>query len=235
MKTNRFPAIRAFSSFLVFGIALGASSRAQQPTFTLLYTFQKVGGTPVSMLESSPGNFLGVMGVSPGVFAINSAGTLEVLYYFPVSTEPFPLVSSLNGKAYGSASSLGSGSLEELFWVGAKGAVSTLQYNGATQGGPYLLVQSPDTYLYSFFDVVGVFIPTFARLGTNGEPITLYTFTAAQGLPQVLFLGPCGDFYGLTSMSNGTALASLKSPRLDRSPGLTRTSPTPVASRTSPG
>lgn len=200
----------ALPSLLALATLAGGAAHAQQPRFKLLYTFQRVGGTLLSILESSPGNFMGVIGTSPGIFAVNGAGNLKVLYYFPISTLPFPMVSSLNGKIYGSAGSLGSTTLAELFWVGADGAVGTLQYNGATQGAPYLLVQSPDTYLYSIFDIVGVFIPSFSRIGRNGEPTTLYTFTSAQGLPSVLLLGPNGNFYGLSSMNNGTSVGIFK-------------------------
>src|ERR1035441_6238871 len=104
MKTHLSLRGAALSSILALLLAgTGGSAQAQQATFKLIYTFQQVGGTPLSIMESSPGNFMGVIGTSPGIFTVNSGGNLKVLYYFPISTAPFPLVSALNGKVYGSA------------------------------------------------------------------------------------------------------------------------------------
>jgi len=209
MKISRL--FRIPASFFLLASLAAASASGQAPTFQLLYTFQRVGGTPVSILEASPGEFLGVLETSPAVFAVSSAGNLNILYSFPTSTAPFALASALNGKAYGSALSSGGTSLAELFWVGAKGAVSTLQYNGATQGGPSYLVQSPDTALYTFFGTVPGTPAIFSRLGPNGEPVPLYSLPASQGVPWTpLFLGLGGNFYGLTSLNNGTSVGIFK-------------------------
>ena len=197
MKTIRFLLIPASLPLLALAVSFGNLAQAQQPTFSLLYTFQRVGGTPVSILESSPGEFLGVLETSPSVFAVNSSGNLNVLYSFPTSTTPYPLVSALNGRAYGAAGSSGGTSLAELLWVGAKGAVSTLQYNGATQGGPYLLAQSPDTYLYAFFDVVGVFIPT-----SPGSAPTANLLRSTRSLPRKASRRSCSSAQAEISMAS---------------------------------
>jgi len=199
----------AFPSILALLLpATGGSAQAQDPTFQLLYTFQQVGGTPVSIMEASPGNFLGVTGTSPLVFAVSSAGSYKALYNFPISASPFPMVSALNGKIYGSALSSGGTSLAELFWVDPKGAVNTLQYNGATQGGPSYLVESPDSHLYTFFGTIPGSPALFSRLGSDGQPVTLYSFPAGQGVPWTPpFLGHDGNFYGLASIGNGASVS----------------------------
>jgi hypothetical protein len=204
MKTKLFLRGAALVSLLTF-LCVTNSAQNPLPTFKLLYTFQQLGGNPVSIMEVSPGNFLGVTEVEPLVFSVNTSGNLKALYKFPVSTAPFPMVASLNGKIYGAAAGSPGANLEELFWIGAKGEVGTLQYNGATQGGPSDLVQSPDGHLYTFFGTVVGAPAVFSRLGNNGEPVPLYSFPASQGVPQgnALFLGHDGNFYGLASLNNG--------------------------------
>src|ERR1019366_2581043 len=52
-------------------LALVASSLAAAaqtpPTLKVLYTFERVGGTPAAITEVSPDSFLGVMETSPGL------------------------------------------------------------------------------------------------------------------------------------------------------------------------
>src|ERR1035441_5732959 len=60
-------------------LALVASSLAAAaqtpPTLKVLYTFERVGGTPAAITEVSPDSFLGVMETSPGLFFIAGDGT----------------------------------------------------------------------------------------------------------------------------------------------------------------
>src|ERR1022692_2874529 len=67
-------------------LALVASSLAAAaqtpPTLKVLYTFERVGGTPAAITEVSPDSFLGVMETSPGLFSIAGDGTFGTVYYF---------------------------------------------------------------------------------------------------------------------------------------------------------
>src|ERR1039458_3683728 len=60
-------------------LALVASSLAAAaqtpPTLKVLYTFERVGGTPAAITEVSPDSLLGVMDTSPGLFSIAGDGT----------------------------------------------------------------------------------------------------------------------------------------------------------------
>jgi hypothetical protein len=51
----------------------------------------------------------------------------------------------------------------------------------------------------------------FSRLSLSGTAESLYSLQASQGVPQApLFLGPGGNFYGLTAANNGTDLGIFK-------------------------
>jgi hypothetical protein len=88
--------------------------------------------------------------------------------------------------------------------VAPDGSLTTHTYNGATQGGPNIPVQSPDNYLYSIFGIVGG-PQTFSRMDHAGNFTPLYTF--GEGFPayQTMFLGEHGDFYGVWLTTNTVA------------------------------
>jgi hypothetical protein len=117
---------------VLLATTIGNDAQAQQPAFTLLYTFQRVGGTPLSIIEAGPGDFLGVAGASPAVFNITGAGTLSILYPFSDLHGPVPARASPERKSLWKRLELRWDAARRALWVGAKGAVSTLQYNGAT-------------------------------------------------------------------------------------------------------
>lgn len=204
LSQPRFALISVLAAFFTFEGGL-AQAQTQQPTFKLLYTFDRVGGTPTSIAEVRRGEFLGIIDTSPGIYTIDSTGKLKVLYYFPQSVSgigALGLTPALNKQVYGTASNSGpTTTFSELFSVNAAGTVTTHAYDGATQGGAGYLVQSPDDYLYTFFGRSG-YPPTFTRTDYQGNPTPLYTFLAAEGLPYVMFLGRGGDFYGLALMNN---------------------------------
>lgn len=181
-------------------------AQSQLPTFKLLYMFQRAGGDPGGLVELSPGHFLGVINNSPGIFAMNSAGALKVIYYFPqsqLSLGVVGLTAALNRRTYGAAANFGpTTTFSELFSVAANASVATYPYNAATQGGLIVpAAQSPDDHLYAIFGI-DAGTPIFNRLNYDGNPNLLYTFSAAQGRPALMFLGGGGDFYGLTLMNN---------------------------------
>ncbi len=188
--------------------AFTARGQSSQATLKVLYTFKAVGGTPTALVEVSPGTFLGVSGTSPGLFSITSAGAYHYFYAFPPDpqdTVATGLTPALNGQIYGAASNLGTvTTFSELFSVAADGKVTNHAYNGSTQGGAEYLVQDPDGYLYTFFALSENPIPIFTRVDYQGNPTSLYTFSASQGLPYVLLLGASDDFYGLALMPSNT-------------------------------
>jgi len=149
---------------------------------------------------------LGVINNSPGIFAINSAGALRVIYYFPQSQLSLGIVgltAALNRRTYGAAANYGpTTTFSELFSVAANASVSTYPYNAATQGGLIVpAAQSPDDHLYAIFGIDGG-TPAFNRLDYGGNPTLLYSFSTDQGRPALMFLGGGADFYGLTLMNN---------------------------------
>jgi len=206
------PSRKRASVCLLCGLCLpGAfTARGQSPQATLkvLYTFKAVGGTPTALVELNPGTFLGVSGTSPGLFSITSAGAYHYFYAFPPDqqgTVATGLTPALNGQIYGAASNLGQvTTFSELFAVGAGGKVATYPYNGATQGAEFLsLVQSPDGYLYGSYGVSGG-AAILNKQDYSGHATNLYTFSAGQGVPYVLFLGMSDHFYGLSVMPSNT-------------------------------
>ena len=193
--------------------AQGQSPNATNATLKLLYTFKAQGGTPTALVEVSPGAFLGTTATSPGLFSITSAGAYNFFYTFPPDPEGTGVVgltTALNGQTYGAAANSGPvTTFSELFSVAPGGQVTTYPYNAATQGGAEYLVQSPDGYLYTFFAQSGNPVPIFARVDYQGNPTSLYTFSASQGLPYVLLLGKSADFYGLSLMPSDTGKAGI--------------------------
>jgi hypothetical protein len=92
----------------------------------------------------------------------------------------------------------------ELFAVGAGGTVTTHSYNGSTQGGPNIPVQSPDDYLYTTFGIANG-SQTFSKMDYGGNFTSLYTFGPGFPAYSTMFLGRSGDFYGVWQPSNTTA------------------------------
>jgi hypothetical protein len=195
--------ISCAAAFLASTVAAAETS----PTFKVLYTFERVGGTPTAIIEVSPGNFMGVIETSPGVFSISSEGKFGNIYYFPTNTsglDVLGLTPALNSQTYGAASNLGPAvTFSEIFSLNAGGSVAAYPFNGATQGGAGKLVASPDGRLYSFFGKAGA-TPVFTRVTYQGSEVPLYSLSAAQGLPYSLFLSVDGNFYGISLMNNTT-------------------------------
>jgi uncharacterized repeat protein (TIGR03803 family) len=200
-------------SALCFPGAFKAHGQSPPATLKVLYTFKAQGGTPTALAEVSRGTFLGVSGTSPGLFSITSSGAYNYFYAFPANQQGIVaggLTPALNGQIYGAASNLGVvTTFSELFSVAADGKVTTHAYNGSTQGGAEYLVQDPDGYLYTFFATSENPIPVFTRVDYQGNPTSLYTFSASQGLPYVLLLGMSEDFYGLSLMPSNTGKAGI--------------------------
>ena len=114
------------------------------------------------------------------------------------------LTPALNAQTYGAASNSGEPiTFSELFSVAAGAQPVAYPFNGATQGAAGQLVASPDDHLYTFFGTEGG-TPVFNRLDYKGEAAPLYTLSASQGRPYVMFLGADGKFYGLSLMNNTT-------------------------------
>jgi uncharacterized repeat protein (TIGR03803 family) len=188
-------------------------AQSPQPTLKVLYTFKAQGGTPTALVEVIAGTFLGVSGTSPGLFSITSSGTYNYFYVFPINQGGIVatgLTNALNAQTYGAASNLGPvTTFSELFSVAPGDKVTTYSYNGATQGAEYLpLVQSPDGYLYGSYGVSGG-PAIFNKQDYSGSATNLYTFSAGQGVPYVLFLGMSADFYGLSVMPSNTGKAGI--------------------------
>jgi hypothetical protein len=103
MKTTTFLLATIFLSFCVLTTGRGAYAQTK-PTFKVLYTFGKAGGAPTAITEVSPGNFLGVMSNSPGIFSIAGGGGFAVVYYFPPNSSGLAvlgLTPALNSQTYG--------------------------------------------------------------------------------------------------------------------------------------
>ena len=118
--------------------AAALTAQATGPTLKLLYVGGSKGAVPTAIVEVSPGKFLGLMEISPGIFSITADGNYQNLYYFPSDSSigPIGLTPALNAQTYGSASNSGPiTTFSELFWVAPDGKVTTHSYNGATQGG----------------------------------------------------------------------------------------------------
>lgn len=206
MRATSLIQLRSFcAAFLVTAFAAVAQTK---PAFTLQYTFQRIGGTPTAFTEVSPGNFLGVMETSPGIFAITNEGALGSLYYFPSNpsgVSVIGLTQALNSQTYGSALNSGpSTTFSEIFSDSSGGKINTYPLNGTTQGGVFLpVVQAPDNYLYAFWGSAEA-PPVFSRVDYRGEATPLHALLASQGRPTVTFLSSDGNFYGLTLMNNTT-------------------------------
>jgi uncharacterized repeat protein (TIGR03803 family) len=192
---------------LFLASAATAQQQSSQPTLKVLYTFKAQGGTPTAIVEVSPGVFLGITATTAGLFSITKEGAYKFFYTFPPNPQgvgAIGLTPALNGQVYGAAANSGTvTTFSELFSVGVGGQITTHAYNGETQGGPEYLVQAPDGGLYTFFALSENPVPVFTRVDYQGNPTSLYTFSASQGLPYRMILGENGNFYGLT-LTNGT-------------------------------
>jgi len=60
-----------------------AAVLAAQPTLKVLYAGGSQGAVPISIVEVSPGKFLGIMEISLGIFSITADGKYRNLYLFP--------------------------------------------------------------------------------------------------------------------------------------------------------
>src|ERR1039458_2641364 len=80
-------------------LALVASSLAAAaqtpPTLKVLYTFERVGGTPAAITEVSPDSFLGVMESSPGLFSICGGRPFGTVNFLPPNSAGWPAPGSL--------------------------------------------------------------------------------------------------------------------------------------------
>ena len=204
MKTKTF-SIASISLAAAF-LASGSFAVAQtKPTFRVLYTFDRVGGTPTAITEVSPSKFMGIIATSPGLFSITSDGAYNSFYYFPPSSQSIGalgLTPALNGSTYGTATNSGPTlTFSELFAVGPSGSVTTYPYQQASAG---LLSQAPDNHLYGLYGVVGG-PAQFSRFDYQGGPTPVYSLSSADGLVYVLFLSQDGNFYGLSLMNNTTS------------------------------
>jgi hypothetical protein len=209
MKTKTF-SIASISLAAAF-LASGSFAVAQtKPTFRVLYTFDRVGGTPTAITEVSPSKFMGIIATSPGLFSITSDGAYNSFYYFPPSSQSIAvagLTPALNGSTYGDASNYGPTlTFSETFAVDPSGSVTTYPYKQASAGAS---TQAPDNHLYGFYGVVGG-PAQFSRFDYQGSPTPLYSLSPADGLVYVLFLGKDGNFYGLSLINNTTSAGILR-------------------------
>jgi len=187
---------------------LAQSAGAAGVTFKVVYNFGGPGNltaTPTSIVEVSPGKFMGTGSNGAELFSITSDGVYNNIYVFPQipsGLTAWGLTPALNNQVYGGAVALGtSPTFSELYSLSKAGAFTAYPYNPATQGGTFNPVQDPDNHLYSLFGIEGGPV-TFARLDYQGDPTTLHTFTAAEGAPYSLFLGAAADFYGISFLGN---------------------------------
>jgi len=147
MQSPIFWYISAAILSLVGGAALGQTAQQAQTTnkgtLTLLTGFGPQYGEPGSLVEVSPGRFVGIAITDYAVaFVLTSAGTLSTLYTFPTNAGPIqPLVQAVNGRIYGSQTvplsnfSLSLGGVEET-------------YQSLVTYPPWLSFQLPDGGLY---------------------------------------------------------------------------------------
>jgi len=189
------------------GVAGTCTARDTVAADTLLYTF-RTSGTPIALVEVSPGLFWGLTANAPQIFSIDTTGTYNTIYTFQPGSgvQPTGLAPALNASVYGGFGSLGTTTIADLFAATLGGVVTLYPYNGVTQGAPNGVVQYPDNNLYSIFAANGTSVPVFTRVDYNGETTNLYTFPSSQGFPHTPFVGLDGNFYGLTLMNNTTQL-----------------------------
>jgi len=184
-----------------------AQSAAPQPTFKVLFTFQRFG-IPLAIAEVSPGRFLGIITAPYGIFSITASGDYKNIYTFPPNNSGLGvlgLTPALNAQTYGGASNSGVvTTFSELFSVAMDGKVTTHSYNAATQGTPNIPVQSPDGHLYSIFGTVGG-PQVFSRMDFAGNFKPLYTFGPGFPAYDAMFLGQDGSFYGVWLPSSAVA------------------------------
>jgi uncharacterized repeat protein (TIGR03803 family) len=187
---------------------LAQSAGAADVTFNVVYSFGGPGNltaTPTSIVEVSPGKFMGTGSNGAELFSISSDGAYNNIYVFPQISSgltAWGLTPALNNQVYGGAEAMGtSPTFSELYSVSTAGAFTAYPYNPATQGGTLKPVQDPDNHLYSLFGIEGG-PATFAQLDYEGHPATLHTFTAAEGAPSSLFLGADAAFYGISFLDN---------------------------------
>jgi hypothetical protein len=88
--------------------AAGAAAQSGAPTLSVLYTYQREGGTPTAITEVGPLKFLGINSTSPGIFSVTGAGRYKALYCFPDNPQmPVgaygPLTPALNSSTYATA------------------------------------------------------------------------------------------------------------------------------------
>lgn len=193
---------------LLIAWSLSAISSYAQVTFQQIYLFPFSTPGPnapeCTLVETSPGVFYGTTSTGSyptgTLFRVTSTGDYSTLASFDSTTEGTSpqgaLVQYVDGNLYGVAFGGGVNGGGTLYRTDLSGNIRVL-YNFPSASTPYSLILSSKGGLYG--TVSGSRSSAFV-LGASGQPITLHTFSGAEGSPA----GPLaeandGNLYGLTS------------------------------------
>jgi hypothetical protein len=172
-------------------------------TITLLTGFGPQFGEPGSLIETSPGKFVGIAVTDYAVaFMLTSAGAVSTLYTFPKNAGPGqPLVEAVNGRIYGTQTVPLAN-----FSLSLSGAAKT--YLPVTAFPPTLSIQLPDGSLYGT-EWSSNGDNALVKMTVNGTETVLHSFSTTEGTPYGLPIRASDDnFYGISAVPTGHSHSS---------------------------